>query len=167
MMSGALAMVLTGVVSMDDAYQAVEWRVVFLLAGLIPLGLAMDKTGAAAFVASQMMSVFQGSHPLLLLVAISALAALFSLVMSNVAATVMLVPLVMSIGRLTGLDERALALLVAVSAANSFVLPTHQVNALFMVPGGYRNADYLKAGGIMTVIFLVVAVGMVYLFYLG
>lgn len=164
--SGALAMILLGVISIDDAYRAVDWRTVFLLAGLIPLGIAMDKTGAAAYVAGQLMSVLHGHHPLLLLAAVAALATVLSLFMSNVAAAVLLVPLVINMAKLAALDPRPLALLVAVCASNSFILPTHQVNALLMGPGGYRNSDYLRAGGIMTVIFLVLAVGTVYLFYL-
>ena len=85
--------------------------------------------------------------------------------MSNVAATVLLAPLVMIVGDEAGVDGRALALLVAVCASNSFLLPTHQVNALFMSPGGYRNADYLRAGGIMSILFLVLAVGAVWLLF--
>jgi di/tricarboxylate transporter len=164
--SGALAMVLLRVVGIDEAYRAVDWRTVFLLAGLIPLGLAMEKSGAAGYVAHHMMQMLQGSPAAIVLLAIAGLSTLFSLFMSNVAATVLLVPLAMKLGALSGLDPRALALLVGVSASNSFLLPTHQVNALLMGPAGYRNADYLRAGGIMTAIFLVVAVGTVYLFYL-
>ena len=164
--SGALAMILLRVISIDDAYRAVDWRTVFLLAGLIPLGIAMDKTGAAAYVAGQLMSVLHGHHPLFLLAAVAVLATVLSLFMSNVAAAVLLVPLVINMAKLASLDPRMLALLVAVCASNSFILPTHQVNALLMGPGGYRNSDYLRAGGIMTVVFLVLAVGTVYLFYL-
>jgi len=162
--SGALAMVLLGVIPMDDAYRAVDWRTVFLLAGLIPLGIAMEKTGAAAFLSARLMDLLQGRHPLLLLAAVAALSTLFSLFMSNVAATVLLVPLVIGMARLASLDPRALALLVAVCASNSFLIPTHQVNALLMAPGGYRNADYVKAGGLVTAVFLAVAVGFTYLF---
>ena len=86
--------------------------------------------------------------------------------MSNVASTVILAPLVISMARIAGVDPRPLVLLVAVSAANSFILPTHQVNAMLKTPGGYRNADYLKAGGWMTLIFLLVVVPMFYFFYL-
>ncbi len=163
--SGALAMVLVRVISIDDAYRAVDWRTVFLLAGLIPLGIAMDKTGAAAYVAGQLMHVLHGYHPLFLLAAVALLSTVFSLFMSNVAAAVLLVPLVINMAKLASLDPRMLALLVAVCASNSFLLPTHQVNALLMGPGGYRNADYLRAGGIMTALFLVLAVGTIYLFY--
>jgi di/tricarboxylate transporter len=165
LLSGALAMIILNIVPIDEAYKAVDWRTVFLLAGLIPLGLAMDKTGAASYVANQMITPLHGSHPLLILIAIAALATLFTLFMSNVAATVVLVPLVMIIGGMTGISPRALALLVAVCASNSFVLPTHQVNALLMAPGGYHNADYFKAGGILTIFFIVIAVGLIYLLY--
>jgi di/tricarboxylate transporter len=94
--------------------------------------------------------------------AVAALSSLFSLFMSNVAAIVLLAPLLMIVAEQAGIDGRALALLVAVCASNSFVLPTHQVNALFMSPGGYRNADYIRAGGIMSLVFLVLAVGTVW-----
>lgn len=163
--SGALAMVLLRVMSIDEAYRAVDWRTVFLLAGLIPLGLAMDKSGAAAYLAGRIMGVLHGHHPLLLLFSVAALSTVFSLFMSNVAAAVLLVPLAINMARLASLDPRMLALLVAVCASNSFLLPTHQVNALLMGPGGYRNADYLRAGGVMTFLFLVLAVGTVYFFF--
>jgi di/tricarboxylate transporter len=165
LMSGALAMILLRVISIDDAYRSVDWRTVFLLAGLIPLGIAMEKTGAASYVATQMMTLLGGGHTLIILLAIATLTTLFSLFMSNVAATVLLVPLVIELSELAGIDPRGAALLVGVSASNSFVLPTHQVNALLMGPGGYRNADYLRAGGGMTLLFLVIAVSYIYLFH--
>ncbi len=166
LLSGALAMVLFRVVPMDAAYRAVDWRTVFLLAGLIPLGTAMEKSGTAAYVAQEMTGLLQGSPTFVVLTAIAVLTTLFSLFMSNVAATVLLVPLVLVIGEQTGIDARALALLVAVTASNSFVLPTHQVNALFAGPGSYRNADFIKAGGIMTLLFLVIVVTTIGLLYL-
>jgi di/tricarboxylate transporter len=165
LMSGAVMMVLLRVLPIDAAYRAVEWRTVFLLAGLIPLGTAMDKSGAAAFVANALTSLLAGSPTLVLMLAVGLLATLFSLFMSNVAATVLLAPLVMIVGEEAGVDGRALALLVAVCASNSFLLPTHQVNALFMSPGGYRNADYIRAGGIMSLLFLALAVGTVWLLF--
>jgi len=167
LLTGAIIMVLIRVITMDEAYRAIDWRTVFLLAGLIPLGIAMEKTGAAAYVADSMADHLVQSHPLVILAAVAVLASVFSLFMSNVAATVLLVPLVMMLGRAEGIDPRGLALLVAVCASNSFVLPTHQVNALYMSPGGYRNKDYLRAGSIMSVICIIVSVGMIYSFYLN
>ena len=165
LLSGSIAMVLLRVMTIDEAYRAVDWRTVFLLAGLIPLGIAMDNTGTAAWVAGSLTNVLAGSHPIFVLLAVAALSTLFSLFMSNVAATVLLVPLVMLMAESTGIPASALGLLVAVCASNSFVLPTHQVNALLMSPGGYRNVDYLRAGGIMTTLFIALAVTMVYVMY--
>jgi di/tricarboxylate transporter len=164
--TGAIAMVLARVLDIQEAYQAIEWKVVFLLAGLIPLGVAMQKTGTAAFLAGQMMTLVQGKHPVFLVLTVAVLSTLFSLFMSNVGAIVVLAPLVMSMAQIGGFDPRPLALMAAVCAANSFVLPTHQVNALLMSAGGYRNADYIKAGGGMTLLFIFIVVTVFYLFYL-
>jgi len=165
LLTGVLAMVILRVLTIDEAYKAVDWRTVFLLAGLIPLGVAMDNTGAAKYISEWMIRLLGGQHPIVIMTSVAVLTTLFSLFMSNVAATVLLVPLVILIAQQVGIAPRALALLVAICASNSFVLPTHQVNALLMSPGGYRNADYIKAGGIMTMLFLAVAVGLVYLIY--
>jgi di/tricarboxylate transporter len=165
LLTGALAMVLLKVVTIDEAYKAVDWRTVFLLAGLIPLGVAMDNAGAAQYISDLMIQLLGRSHPLLIMTGVATLATVFSLFMSNVAATVLLVPLVIIMGGQIGVNPRALALLVAVCASNSFVLPTHQVNALLMSPGGYHNADYIKAGGIMTVLFIFISVALIYFFY--
>ncbi len=165
LMTAAMGMVLLRVITIDEAYRAVEWRTVFLLAGLLPLGLAMERSGAASYLASAAVSLVSGAHPLLLMTAVAVLATLFTLFMSNVAATVLLVPLAMIMAADWGIDPRALAILVAVCASNSFVLPTHQVNALLMAPGGYRNTDYMKAGGGMTLLFIAVAVPLVYLLF--
>ena len=164
--TGAIAMVLTRVLDIQEAYHSIEWKVVFLLAGLIPLGVAMQKTGTAAFLAEQMMTLVQGKHPVFLVLTVAVLSTLFSLSMSNVGAIVVLAPLVMSMAQIGGFDPRPLALMAAVCAANSFVLPTHQVNALLMSSGGYRNADYVKAGGGMTLLFIGIVVTVFYLFYL-
>lgn len=166
LLSGALSMVLFGVLSMDEAYEAIDWKTVFLLAGLIPLGLAMDQTGAARLLAEKLTLLVAGSPPTVILLVIAVISTVFSLFMSNVAATVLLVPFAIVVGRESGLDPRALAMLVAICVANSFILPTHQVNALLISPGAYRNADFIKAGGFMTVLFILVAVTLVSLFYL-
>lgn len=166
LLTGAVAMVILRVLSIDEMYKAIDWKTVFLIAGLIPLGLAMEKTGAAAFIAQNLVSVLKGAHIIVLLGAIGLLTTVFSLFMSNVAATVLLVPLVISLAPLIGADGRILSLFVAVCTANSFILPTHQVNAFLLSVGGYKNRDYLKAGGIMTIIFIIIAVLSVYFIYL-
>jgi di/tricarboxylate transporter len=166
LLSGALAMVLFGVLSMDEAYRSIDWKTVFLLAGLIPLGLAMERTGGARFLAERLTGLAAGSPPLVILLILAGLSTLFSLFMSNVAATVLLVPFAIVVAKESGLDPRALAMLVGFCVANSFILPTHQVNALLLSPGGYRNADFIKAGSGMSILFVLVAAGAIRLFYL-
>ncbi len=157
-LTGAIVMVLSKVMTIQEAYKAIEWKVVFLLVGLIPLGVAMQNSGTAEFLAENVMNVVEDGHILLLLFTVGILSTVFSLVMSNVGAVVVLAPLVVSIGAIAGVDPRPLVLLAAVNAGNSFVLPTHQVNALMMTAGGYKTRDYFKAGGGMTIVFLVVSV---------
>ena len=119
-----------------------------------------------AYIADIVTGLFTGGHPILILFAVAILATFFSLFMSNVAATVILIPLVIIIGLDTGIDPRGLALLAGICASNSFILPTHQVNAFLMGQGGYHNSDYLKAGGIMTVIFTCISVAMIYILFI-
>lgn len=160
LMVGAVGMLLTRVLSIDEAYRAVGWNTVFLLASLIPLGQAVQSTGTAEWIAQQVLLVTDGLPIIVLQIAIAILATGFSLVMSNVGATVLLVPLAVSIAAAAGADPAIFALTVAISTSNSFLVPTHQVNALIMGPAGYQVKDFVKAGSIMTVIFLVVSITM-------
>ena len=162
---GALGMILSGVLSIDEAYKAVSWRTVFLLAGLIPMGLAMESSGTAAWVAQETLRLLDGVPAWGLQAAVALLATAFALVMSNVGATVLLVPLAINIALGIGADPALFALTVGVATSNAFIIPTHQVNALILSPGGYRVGDFLRAGGIMTVLFLVVTLGALNLFY--
>lgn len=162
--TGAIVMVLAGVIKMQEAYKAIDWKVIFLLAGLIPLGTAMQKSGTAEWIAESIMGLIEGKHHLFFIVTVAALASFFSLFMSNVGAVVVLTPLVISMSSMADLDPRPMVLLAAVCASNAFVLPTHQVNALLLSPGGYKNRDFMKAGSGMTLIYLVVTVSYFYLF---
>jgi di/tricarboxylate transporter len=162
---GAMGMVLTGVLNMDEAYGAVSWKTVFLLASLIPLGGAMERTGTAAWIAQEIMIILGDVPEIAIQIALAVLATVFSLVMSNVGATTILVPISVSIALATGADPTMYALIVALSTSNAFILPTHQVNALIMGPGGYRVADFVRAGSGMSVIFITVMLLMVNLLY--
>ncbi len=156
LLTGALGMILSGVIKIEEAYAAVSWKTVFLLASLIPLGLAVETTGTAKWIAEQTLSVV-GDMPIWVIQAsVAVLATFFTLVMSNVGATVLLVPLAVNIAIGAGADPAVFALTVAIATSNSFLIPTHQVNALIMGPAGYRVPDFMKAGGIMTLLFLVV-----------
>ena len=165
LMSGALGMIITGVLKIDEAYRAIDWMTVFLLAGLIPLGIAFEKTGTAAFIAERVLGLLGEPSPIVLLGVVGLMTSFFTLVISNVGATVLLVPLCMNMALMAGGDPRMAALVVGLSASNTFVLPTHQVNALIMRPGGYRTMDYAKAGAVMTVLFLTVELAILYFFY--
>jgi len=165
LLTGALGMIITRIISADRAYEAVDWRTVFLLAGLIPLGIAFENTGAAAYIAHKVLSSFSQMTPLLLLFLVSVLTAFFSLVASNVGAAVLMVPLAMNMAAQMGADPILAALVVAVSASNTFILPTHQVNALIMRPGGYRPKDYMKAGFGVSILYTVILLAILKLFY--
>ncbi len=137
----------------------------FLLASLIPLGRAVESTGTAAWIAEQILSSMGDIVIWQLQLVIAILATAFSLVMSNVGATVLLVPLAISIAIQAGANPAIFALTVALATSNSFLLPTHQVNALIMGPGKYKVADFVRVGSGMTVIFLAVLMVMMQLFY--
>jgi di/tricarboxylate transporter len=158
-------MVLAGVLSMEEAYKAVSWKTVFLLASLIPLGMAVENTGTAAWIAEQTLELLGDVPTWVLQAALAILATLFTLVMSNVGATVLLVPLAVNLAVASGADPAVFALTVAIATSDSFLIPTHQVNALLMGPGGYRVVDFMRAGGVMTVLFLVVMLVMMNLMF--
>lgn len=162
---GASGMIATRVLSIDEAYGAVSWPTVFLLASLIPLGQAVQATGTATWIAHQILSLLHGWPIWSLQAGIAVLATVFTLVMSNVGATVLLVPLAVSIALEAGGDPAIFALTVAISTSNSFLIPTHQVNALIMGPAGYRVADFVRSGGIMTLLFLVVSMTAMSVFF--
>jgi di/tricarboxylate transporter len=160
LLTGAVGMILTRVLDIDDAYEAVSWSTVFLLASLIPLGQAVQTSGTAGWIAQQVLVLLDGWPIWSLQAGIAILSTVFTLIMSNVGATVLLVPLAVSIAVAAGGDPAIFALTVAISTSNSFLIPTHQVNALIMGPAGYRVIDFVKSGGIMTILFLVVSLTM-------
>ncbi len=157
LLTGACGMIVTGVLDIDDAYEAVSWSTVFLLASLIPLGQAVQTSGTAAWIAQQILLLLDGWPIWSLQAGLAVLATVFTLIMSNVGATVLLVPLAISIAIAAGGDPAIFALTVAISTSNSFLIPTHQVNALIMGPAGYKVTDFVKSGGIMTILFLIVS----------
>ncbi|NCF80263.1 MAG: SLC13 family permease [Proteobacteria bacterium] len=165
LLTGAMGMVVSGVLTIDEGYRAVSWQTVFLLASLIPFGMAMETTGTAAWIAQQTLNVLGDVPQWVLMAALALLTTAFTLVMSNVGATVLLVPVAINMAIGVGANPAVFALTVALATSNSFLIPTHQVNALIMGPAGYRVTDFLRAGGIMTLRFLIVIVGMLNLVY--
>lgn len=165
LLTGAMGMILSRVLTIEEAYQAVSWKTVFLLASLIPLGLAVETTGTAKWIAEQVLLVVGNAPGWVIQASVAVLATFFTLVMSNVGATVLLVPLAVNIAIGVGADPAVFALTVAIATSNSFLIPTHQVNALVMGPGGYRVPDFMRAGGVMTILFLIVMMLMMNLIF--
>jgi di/tricarboxylate transporter len=164
LLTGAIGMIIFGVIHIDEAYRAVSWKTVFLLACLIPLGYSMEHTGTAAWIAQQTIQHLGDVNEYIYQLAIAILATIFSLVMSNVGATVLLVPLAINIALETGGNPAIYALIVALATSNAFILPTHQVSALVMGPGGYKVKDFLRIGALMSILFIVVMLTAVNLF---
>ena len=162
---GALGMILFRIISVEQAYQAISWKTIFLLASLIPLGMVVETSGTAAWIAQGLASAVGDSPALVSQVLLATLATFFTLVMSNVGATVLLVPLAVNLALTIGADPLMFALIVALSTSNSFIIPTHQVNVLTMGPGGYRVIDFLRCGGLLTVLFVAVELTVLNLFY--
>jgi di/tricarboxylate transporter len=129
------------------------------------LGQAVQNTGTATWIAEQILKLLDGWPLWSLQLSVAVLATIFTLVMSNVGATVLLLPLAISIAISAGGDPAIFALTVAISTSNSFLIPTHQVNALIMGPAGYRVIDFVRSGGIMTVLFLIVSMTGLSLFF--
>lgn len=156
LMIGAAILLVSRVLSPDEAYRAVSWKTVFLLAALIPLGQAVEQSGTAAWIATQVIGAVEGMPIWAIQLAIVLLTTAFTLTVSNVGATVLLIPLAINVAVGVDADPAQFAMIVAIAASNAFFLPTHQVNALLMGPGGYRVKDFLRAGLASTILFTVV-----------
>ena len=168
MMTGAVGMLLTGVLNMEEAYSAVNWRTIFIMASLIPLGASMDSTGTAAWMAQELL-LHVGHWPQWLLQAsIAILALLFSQVISHVGAAVMMVPMAINIALASGGNPSAYALIVAMSVSNTFLLPGASPTILLVAgPGGYKPRDFLRLGLPLTLLMLVTMLVMVNLLFRG
>lgn len=155
MLVGAVGMLLAGVLSMEEAYKAINWRTIFTIASLIPLGLAMDSTGAATWLAQELMVHFGNLPNWALQASIALLTLSLAQVISNVGATVMMVPMAINIALASGGNPAAYALIVAMSTSNTFLLPSASPVLLVVAgPGGYRPGDFLRVGLPLTVMML-------------
>jgi di/tricarboxylate transporter len=147
MFIAALMMVLTGTLKMEEAYNAVEWKSVFLIACMLPLGLAMENTGTARLLADQIIRLVGSWGVIAVLVGIYIMTSLLTEVMSNAAATVLAVPIAIDAALELGVDPHTFVIAVVIAASTSFLMPVgHQVNVLVYGPGGYRFSDYTKVG---------------------
>jgi uncharacterized protein with PhoU and TrkA domain len=159
---GIVLMIVTRCLTMEEAYRAIEWKAVFLIAGMLPLGIAMEQTGAASFLAEGMVSLVGGLGPLAVLAGLFILAALASQVMPNPAVAVLLAPIALNTARDLGISPYPFMMAVAISASAAFLSPVgHSANILVMGPGGYRFADYTKVGIPLTLVVLLVVLAVV------
>lgn len=150
---GVAGMVLLGCLTMEEAYESVEWSVIFLLAGVIPLGIAMERTGAARLVAEVTLGAVGWLGPVAVLAAFYLLGSLLTELMSNNATAILLTPIAIAIAAQLDVDPRPFVMAVAFAASASFMTPLgYQTNALVYGPGGYRYTDYLKIGTPLNVV---------------
>ncbi len=153
MLGAALLMTLVGILTMDQAYGAIEWRSVFLVAGMLPLGLAMTKSGAAGLMADRLIAALGPAGPVALVAGLCLLTTLLTQAMNGAAVATVVAPIAIRAAQQTGLDPRALAMGVALASSLAFLTPLgHPVNVLVMGPGGYRFRDYLKVGWPLTLL---------------
>ncbi len=166
LMAGAAAMLVTRVVDIDEAYSSISWRTVFLMACLLPLGWAMDSSGTANWLAQNILNLLPTGIPTLALQAVIAvLTVAFSLVMSQVGATVVMVPMAINIAVATGADASAFALVVALSASNNMLSVSNPVLAMVAGPAGYRAKDFLRIGAPLTLVYLAIVMTVVNLLF--
>lgn len=166
MVIGAVGMVIFRCLSMDEAYASIDWRTVFLVAGMLPLGAAMESTGAARYIADLMLDTIGGMGPMAALAGIYLLAALITQPMSNAAAMVLVVPIALDTALSLGANHLTFTLAVVIGAATSFLTPVgHKANVLVFGPGGYKFFDYARVGALLTVFLFIVTMVSLPIFY--
>ncbi len=166
LMTGVAGMLVTGVLKMDEAYAAISWKTVFLMACLIPLGWAMDSSGAAAWLAGHSIDRLPDGMPIwLITLALALFTTAFSLVISHVGATIVMVPLAINLALAVGGNPTAFALIVALSASNNFITASNPSISMITGPAGYTARDMWRAGAPLTLAYTVIIVAMIHLLY--
>jgi di/tricarboxylate transporter len=163
---GVVAMVATGSLAEEDLYSGVSWNVIFLLAGVIPLGIAMTKSGAAAWLGSLLAMYALDWHPLMVLMALYAITTLMTEIVSNNASVVILVPVATSLAELLNMTIFPLVLTVMFAASTSFLTPVgYQTNTMIYGTGLYKFTDFAKVGAPLNVLLMVVTSTAIYLLW--
>jgi len=165
-LAGVIAMVAAGCIERDDMYSGVAWEVIFLLAGVIPLGIAMTKSGAAAWLADLLASSATQWHPVFVLMALYGITTLMTELVSNNASVVVLVPVAVSIAQALELEPLPLVLAVMFGASTSFLTPVgYQTNTMIYGTGVYRFTDFARVGAPLNALLLVVTSVAIYLLW--
>ncbi|WP_337998119.1 SLC13 family permease [Oleispirillum naphthae] len=163
---GAMLVILTGCVSPGKAYEAIEWRILMLIFGMLGVSLAMEKSGAARLVVETAANLVQDFGPLAVLATVYFLTSLLTEVMSNNATAVLMTPIVIGVAQQTGIEARPLVVAVMLGASASFATPIgYQTNTYVYNIGNYRFGDFLRIGVPMNLLMLVVAVAVIPLFW--
>ena len=157
MLTGAVGMVLIGVLTMDDAYRSVEWRSLFLVGGMLPVGVALTKTGGAALLANAILSGVIGKGSFVLLAVLVLVTVLLTQIMNGAAAVTILAPIGISAAQKLGIEPRSIALGIALASSMAFMSPLgHSVNVLVMGAGGYTFRDYARVGIPLTILLVAI-----------
>jgi len=165
-LGGALAMMLTGIISTEQAYSSIGWKSVFLVAGMLPMGIALTKTNAAALAAVNILDIFGGHGSLLLLAGLLIVTVVFTQLINGAVAATIIGPIAIQIAQQSGVDPRAMVMGVAMATSMAFITPlSHAVNVLVMSPGGYGFRDYLRVGIPLTVILFIVVMVFLPMFW--
>jgi di/tricarboxylate transporter len=166
MLIGAVAMVLTGCLNMDEAYRAIEWRVIFLIAGMLPLSIAMVNTGLASRIGDGVVGLLSPFGPLVLLGGVVLLTMLVVQVMGGQVTAVIIGTIAVNMALQLGINPQAVGVAVAIACSTAFLTPiAHPVNVLMMGPGGYKPSDFLRVGIGMTIITFVILMLALALFW--
>ena len=161
-----IMVVLPAVSTMEQAYRAIDWRAVFLIAGMLPLGVAMADTGAAAWVAGEVMGLLGDLGPWPVIAGLYVLTAAATMIVPTAALVVLMSPIVLSASAEMGIMPQTAMMAVAMAASASFTSPiSHPANILVMGPGGYRFVDYIKLGVPLTVVVFVTVMFLLPLFW--
>jgi di/tricarboxylate transporter len=154
---GAAVMVLTRCLTMEEAYRYIEWKAVFLIAGMLPLGTALENTGAARILAEGVVGTLGPFGPYAVLFGLMAITFIATSIIPTAALVVLMVPIALKTAASLGISPYALMMGIAMAASSSFTSPiSHPANVLVMGPGGYRFIDYVKVGVPLTLVVLVV-----------
>jgi len=163
---GCLALVAFKLMTPDEAYESIDWQVILLLAGIIPLGLALQKTGGANMVADLLLNVLGPYGPLATLAAIYLMTSVLTEMMSNNASAVLVVPIALATAESMGVDPKPMLIAVAFAASTSFATPiSYQTNTMVYTAGGYRFSDFVKVGMPLNVIFWISAIILIPRFF--
>ncbi len=156
---GCLAMVLTRCLRLEEAYKAINWQVIFLLAGILPLGLAMQKTGAAGAIAQKAVGAVGDMGPVAVLAVVYLMTSVMTDTMSNNAAAVLLAPIAISTAEQIGVDPRPFLMAITFAASTGFSTPVgYQTNTMIYNPGGYKYTDFLRTGVPLSILFWILSV---------